>query len=37
LTTFPSSKTMGLEPKTHRIYVPANEQGSLQVLAFDKK
>jgi YVTN family beta-propeller protein len=37
LTTFPSSKTMGLDPKTHRIYVPANEQGSLKVLAFDKK
>jgi len=36
LTTFPGSKTMGLDPKSHRIYVPANEQGSLKVLAFDK-
>jgi len=36
LTTFPGSKTMGLDPKSHRIYVPVNEQGSLKVLAFDK-
>jgi hypothetical protein len=35
LTTASGSKTMGLDPKTHRIYIPANEQGSLKLLAFD--
>ena len=37
LTTFPGSKTMGLDPKTHRIYVPANDEGSLKLLAFDRQ
>jgi YVTN family beta-propeller protein len=37
LTTVPGSKTMGLDPKTHRIYVPANLQGKLSVMAFDKE
>ena len=36
LETLPGSKTMGVDPKTHRIFVPANEQGSLKVLTFDK-
>jgi YVTN family beta-propeller protein len=37
LTTLTGSKTMGLDPKTHRIYVPANDQGKFSVMAFDKK
>lgn len=37
LTTASGSKTMGLDPKTHRIYVPANEQGKFSVIAFDRK
>jgi hypothetical protein len=36
LTTITGSKTMGLDPKTHRLFVPANEQGSLKLLTFDK-
>jgi YVTN family beta-propeller protein len=37
LTTLAGSKTMGLDPKSHRIYVPANDQGKFTVMAFDKK
>jgi YVTN family beta-propeller protein len=37
LATLTGSKTMGLDPNTHRIYVPANEQGKLSLMAFDKK
>ena len=33
---FLDEPTLGLDPQSHRIYVPANEQGSLKVLAFDK-
>jgi YVTN family beta-propeller protein len=36
LATVAGSKTMGLDPKTHRIYVPARELGKLSIMAFDK-
>jgi YVTN family beta-propeller protein len=37
LATQAGSKTMGLDPKTHRIYIPANDQGKFSVMVFDKK
>src|SRR5262249_28458654 len=36
LSTYPGSKTMGFDPKTHRIFVPANQAGSFSVVAFDR-
>lgn len=37
LTTVSGSKTMGLDPGSHRIYVPASAEGKFTVTAFDKK
>jgi YVTN family beta-propeller protein len=34
LTTNPGSKTMGLDPKTHHLFVPANIGGQFTVLVF---
>jgi DNA-binding beta-propeller fold protein YncE len=36
LATFPGSKTMGYDPKTHRIFLPANNSGTFTVFTFDK-
>lgn len=36
LSTYPGSKTMGFDPKTHRIFVPANQAGSFAIVAFDR-
>jgi len=30
------TKTMALDPKTHQLFVPANESGSFGVLVFGK-
>ena len=32
IATNPGSKTMGLDPKTHRLWVPTNQAGSFTVL-----
>ena len=37
LTTISGSKTMGLDSKSHRVYVPASQHGALQLLTFDPK
>ncbi len=34
IPTNPGSKTMALDPKTHRLFVPANESGTFGVLVF---
>jgi YVTN family beta-propeller protein len=34
LATNPGSKTMGLDPKTHRLFVPANVGGQFTILVF---
>jgi YVTN family beta-propeller protein len=34
LTTSPGSKTMGLDPKTHHLFVPANLGGQFTILVF---
>jgi YVTN family beta-propeller protein len=34
LTTNPGSKTMGLDPKTHHLFVPANLGGQFTILVF---
>ncbi len=34
LTTNPGSKTMGLDPKTHHLFVPANLAGQFTILVF---
>jgi YVTN family beta-propeller protein len=34
LTTNPGSKTMGLDPKTHHLFVPANIGGQFTILVF---
>jgi YVTN family beta-propeller protein len=34
LTTNPGSKTMGLDPKTHHLFVPANMGGQFTILVF---
>jgi DNA-binding beta-propeller fold protein YncE len=36
LSTYPGSKTMGFDPQTHRIFVPANQAGSFAIVAFDR-
>jgi len=36
LSTYPGSKTMGFDPKTHRIFVPANQSGSFAIVAYDR-
>lgn len=36
LATYPGSKTMGYDPKTHRIFLPANNSGTFTVFTFDK-
>jgi DNA-binding beta-propeller fold protein YncE len=36
LSTYPGSKTMGYDPKTHRIFVPANNSGAFTVFTFDR-
>jgi YVTN family beta-propeller protein len=36
VSTYAGSKTMGFDPKTHRIFVPANQAGSFAVVAFDR-
>ena len=36
LSTYPGSKTMGFDPKTHRIFLPANQSGSFSIVAFDR-
>ena len=35
LVTHAGSKTFGYDPKTRRLYVPSNENGSMQVLVYD--
>jgi DNA-binding beta-propeller fold protein YncE len=37
IPTRPGSKTMALDPKTHQLFVPANESGSFGVLVFGKQ
>jgi|SRR5450631_820891 hypothetical protein len=32
IVTSPASKTMGLDPKTHNLFVPANLGGTLTIL-----
>ena len=34
LSTNPGSKTMGLDPNTHRLFVPANLGGQFMILVF---
>jgi len=34
VTTNPASKTMGLDPKTHHLFVPANLAGQFTILVF---
>ena len=36
LSTYPGSKTMGYDPKTHRIFLPANNAGTFTVAVFDR-
>jgi YVTN family beta-propeller protein len=36
MSTYPGSKTMGFDPKTHRIFLPANQGGSFTVVALDR-
>jgi len=36
IATNQGSKTMGLDPKTHRLFVPANQAGSFTVLVLDQ-
>jgi len=36
ITTSPGSKTMGLDPKTHNLFVPANLAGQFTVLVFGR-
>lgn len=36
ITTNPGSKTMGLDPKTHNLFVPANVGGQFTVLVFGR-
>jgi YVTN family beta-propeller protein len=36
VTTNPGSKTMGLDPRTHNLFVPANLAGQFTVLVFGK-
>jgi hypothetical protein len=36
LPTYPGSKTMGYDPKTHRIFVLAYNSGTFTVVAFDR-
>jgi YVTN family beta-propeller protein len=36
IPTHSGSKTMALDPKTHQLFVPANESGSFGVLVFGK-
>ena len=36
ITTNPGSKTMGLDPKTHDLFVPANLSGQFTVLVFGR-
>jgi YVTN family beta-propeller protein len=36
ITTSPGSKTMGLDPKTHNLFVPANLGGQFIVLVFGR-
>ena len=36
ITTNPGSKTMGLDPKTHNLFVPANLAGQFTVLVFGR-
>ena len=36
LTTNPGSKTMGLDPKTHHLFVPANIGGQFTILVFSQ-
>jgi len=36
ITTSPGSKTMGLDPKTHNLFVPANLEGQFTVLVFGR-
>jgi YVTN family beta-propeller protein len=37
LVTHAGAKTFGYDPKTRRLYVPSNENGSMQVLVYDPK
>jgi len=37
LVTHPGSKTFGFDPKTKRLYIPSNENGSMQLLVYDPK
>jgi YVTN family beta-propeller protein len=37
LPTNPGSKTMGLDPKTHHLFVPANLGGQFTILVFGSK
>jgi hypothetical protein len=34
VVTNPGSKTMGLDPKTHHLFVPANFGGNFTILVF---
>lgn len=36
LSTFPGSKTMGFDAKTHRIFLPSNQAGSFAIVAYDR-
>jgi DNA-binding beta-propeller fold protein YncE len=36
LSTYPGSKTMGFDPKTHRIFLPSNQGGSFTIVTLDR-
>jgi YVTN family beta-propeller protein len=36
LSTYPGSKTMGFDPKTHRIFLPSNQGGSFTVVMLER-
>jgi len=36
ITTSPGSKTMGLDPTTHNLFVPANLEGQFTILVFGR-
>jgi YVTN family beta-propeller protein len=36
LATAPGAKTMGLDPKTHNLFVPSNQGGTFTILVFGK-
>jgi len=36
LATAPGAKTMGLDPKTHNLFVPSNQGGAFTILVFGK-